>query len=242
MNPFGTHTDWSTWSGLEIGGRILHFLNSKMDCTSNDSTVCKKVDSSGPPESMAEFYNYSDPPISLGDYIYRLMHYTRLSVSPVNLAVALLYIDRIERKGLCKVTKHSIFRLLSTAYLVAFKHTEDSKVMKNSEYCKIAGISVTELNQLELIFLMSINFELGVGPDIALSQRITRILVPHKLSPEIILNEKPYQLDGLHRWTPDSVIDLENKNNDEYDEDDDGVFDHISIVDNYPGLFNRANF
>jgi Cyclin len=242
MNPFGTHNDWSTWSGLEIGGRILHFLNSKMDCSSNDSTVCKIADSSGPPESMAEFYNYSEPPISLGDYIYRLMHYTRLSVSPVNLAVALLYIDRIERKGLCKVTKHSIFRLLSTAYLVAFKHTEDSKVMKNSEYCKIAGISVTELNQLELIFLMSINFELGVGPDIALSQRITRILVPPKVSPEIILNEKQYQPDGLHRWTPDSVIDLENKNDDEYDEDEDGVFDQISIVDNYPGLFNRANF
>lgn len=241
MNPFGTHNDWSTWSGLEIGGRILHFLNSKMDCTSNDSTACKKVEVSGPAETMAEFYNYSDPPISLEDYISRLIHYTRLSVSPVNLAVALLYIDRIERKGLCKVTKHSIFRLLSTAYLVAFKHTEDSKVMKNSEYCKIAGIPVTELNQLELIFLMSINFELGVGPDIALSQRITRILVPPKVSPEIILNEKPYQPDGFHRWTPDSVIDLEDDKNNEEDEDND-VFDHTSIADNYPGLFNRANF
>lgn len=246
MNPFGTHNDWSTWSGLEIGGRILHFLNSKMDRTSNDSTDCNETESSGSTESMAEFYNFSEPPISLGDYINRLIHYTRLSVSPVNLAVALLYIDRIERKGLCKVTKNSIFRLLSTAYLVAFKHTEDSKVFKNSEYCKIAGISVTELNRLELIFLMSINFELGVGPDIALSQRITRILVPPKVSPEIILNEKPYQPDGIHRWTPDSVIDLEDKDNDNFDEDDDededGVFDHSSIADHYPGIFNRANF
>lgn len=243
MDPFGTHNDWSTWSGLEIGGRMLHFLNSKMDHALNDTTVCKKGEASGFPESMAEFYNYSDPPISLEDYIKRLIHYTRLSVSPVNLAVALLYIDRIERKGLCKVTKHSIFRLLLTAYLIAYKHTEDSRVMKNSEYCKIAGISLTELNQLELTFLMSINFELGVGPDAALSQRITRILVPPKVSPEIILNQKPYQLDGLHRWTPDSVVDLEeDTNDDEYELDEDVIFDQDAIADNYTCIFNRAKY
>jgi Cyclin len=223
MYYFGTHDDWSTWSGVEIGERILHFLNSKIDRSSTDNSEKvsdvlhgDETNTSG----MSEFFNFSEPPISLGDYIKRVIHYTRISVSPVNLAVALFYIDRIERRGLCKVTKNSIFRLFSTAYLIAFKRTEDSRVMKNSEYCKIAGIALAELNQLEMNFLISINFELGIGCDGAICQGITRILVPPKVSPEILLSEKQTSTD-MHRWTPDSIIDLEDSLQEYYADEDD---------------------
>ena len=228
MYYFGTHDDWSTWSGSEIGERILHFLNSKIDRSSTDNVEgdCNSPNAEDISEvGMSEFFNYSEPPISLEDYIKRVIHYTRISVSPVNLAIALFYIDRIERKGLCKVTKYSIFRLFSTAYLIAFKRTEDSRVMKNSEYCKIAGIALSELNQLEMNFLICINFELGIGIDGAICQGITRILVPPKVSPEILLCDKQASVN-IHRWTPDSVIDLEGSMENFYA--DEGNYDEES--------------
>ena len=247
MNPFGTHNDWSTWSGVEIGERMLHYINSKFHSSQKQSENHMTENSSGSSrcrsETMTEFYNDYAPPISLEDYIKRLIHYTRISVSPVNLAIALFYIDRIERNDLCVVSEHSIFRLLATAYLVAFKHTEDSKVMKNSEYCKIAGISLAELNQLELTFLLSINFDLGVGQDILISQRITRILVPTKLSPEILISERTSPLCDVHRLTPDSVIDLDyNFDEDNFhEEDEDDSYAEQSSIDNYTRIFNGAD-
>ena len=60
-------------------------------------------------------------------------------------------------------------------------------MMKNLEYSKIAGISLSELNRLEFSFLTAINFELGIGDDVSVAQKITRILVPPKVSPEILI-------------------------------------------------------
>lgn len=138
---------------------------------------------------MNEFYSYSQPPISFNDYVKRLIHYTRMSISPVNLAVALFYIERIEKNGACEVNKFTIFRLLAVAYLVAYKFMDDPPMMKNLEYSKIAGISVAELNRLEFSFLKAINFELGIGDDVSVAQKITRILVPPKVSPEILIGD-----------------------------------------------------
>ena len=138
---------------------------------------------------MTEFYSYSQPPISFNDYAQRLIHYTRMSVSPVNLAVALFYIERVEMRGACEVNEFTIFRLLSVAYLVAYKYMDDPPMMKNLEYSKIAGISLAELNRLEFSFLKAINFELGIGDDVSVAQKITRILVPPKVSPEILIGD-----------------------------------------------------
>lgn len=97
--------------------------------------------------------------------------------------------------------------------------------MKNSEYCKIAGIALSELNQLEMNFLICINFELGIGIDGAICQGITRILVPPKVSPEILLCDKQASVN-IHRWTPDSVIDLEGSMENYYA--DEGNYDEES--------------
>jgi hypothetical protein len=248
-DAFGTRCDWSTWTGAEIGTRIVHFLRSKMDhafgnslpstpsnqkilayfaknmsCTEMldqieryqtplitshtatsivsedriesesgnqgklDSQLCPKGTSH---ENMIEFYCYSEPPISLLDYVKRLIHYTRIAISPVNLAVALFYLERIEKNGACEVNQFTIFRLFAVAYLVAYKFMDDPPLMKNFEFSKIAGISLSELNRLEICFLNAINFELGVGYDISVAQKITRILVPPKVSPAILLGNRP---------------------------------------------------
>ena len=238
VNAFGTRNDWSTWTGVEIGTRIIHFLKSKIDPAYGDvnmplsasssklgsyfkknnnysrSKLCEHSERSSILSSkseeyemkrrlssrsvgndslaaldMMEFFSYCEPPITLSDYIKRLINYTRISISPVNLAVALFYIERIENKGCCEVNKYSIFRLFAVAYLIAYKYMDDPPVMKNFEFCKIAGIPLAELNRLELSFLKAINFELGVGSDIAVCQKITRILVPPKVSPAIIIGK-----------------------------------------------------
>jgi hypothetical protein len=211
---FGTREDWSCWNNLEVGRRLLSFLNAKMEGSIggiashlsrnklNSSTTDLKFSSTHqqsssqtlessrkcasreimPSASKEElsientqlptrrksllidttiFFNYSEPPISLGDYIDRLIKYTKNTISPVNLGVALLYVDRIESKHV-EVNRFSIFRLFAIAYLIAHKYTDDAPSMKNLEYSKIAGISLHELNSLEINFLKVIDFQLGI--------------------------------------------------------------------------------
>jgi hypothetical protein len=171
MPPCGTRQDWSDWNGVEIGTRILHFLNCKMDHTfgymspslssntlsalfgksrpsdsiniqatskpirirdrneENETYTSQAFTRTSPEETsevsfeasmqaaytivnedMSEFFNYSETPISLDAYIKRLIKYTKIAISQVNLAVALVYIHRLEAKGACEMNKHSIFR------------------------------------------------------------------------------------------------------------------------------------
>ena len=230
VDAFGNRCDWSTWTGVEIGSRIVHYLNSKINSDfggsssplssnsklsahpsrnrSSEHSPRKIVETSTdlnvvhsgrhfdiepvravPSDFMAVFTSDSEPPISLLDYVNRLIYYTRISISPVNLAVALFYIERIERSGLCSVNKYTIFRLFAVSYLIAYKYMDDPPVMKNAEFSKIAGVSLHELNHLETNFLVAINFELGVGDDLSIAQKITRILVPPKVSPGILIGE-----------------------------------------------------
>ena len=93
------------------------------------------------------------------------------------------------------------------------------------------------------IFLLTINFNLGVGKDILISQRITRILVPTKVSPEILIGEKTLPLCDIHRLTPDSVTDLNyNFNEESFQETvDDNTYPNESSVDNYTRIFNGTD-
>jgi len=142
--PFGTPSDWATWNGVEIGDRMLHYLNAKMTQNNRNIRCQEEFDSIVRPllrddTMMDDFYIFVVPPISLAEYIKRLIQYTRISISPVNLAIALFYMERLERSQMIDVNPFSIFRLLSTAYLIAFKATEDPPVMRNGEYSRIAG-------------------------------------------------------------------------------------------------------
>ena len=155
LSPFGTQNDWCTWTANDYSERILHYLNAKMTQNNRNIRCKEEFDSLVRPmlrddALMDDFYIFVVPPISLAEYIKRLIQYTRISISPVNLAIALFYMERLERSQMIDVNPFSIFRLLSTAYLIAFKTTEDPPVMKNGEYSRIAG---TEQRTLFLCFL-----------------------------------------------------------------------------------------
>jgi hypothetical protein len=211
MDVLGTRKDWSTWSGAEIAGKIFNFLDNKIKrCSFPELETSHSSSSSG---KMSDFFNPVPPPISLDEYIKRIVHYTRISVSPVNLAIALLYIERIEHRKLCEVNEFTVFRLFLTAYLIAFKRFDDPPVMKNKDYSKIAGVSLRETNCLELSFLKALDFDLGIGEDEAFCREITRYLVPSKEStstPSVIFGDAAIAtVAGITRWTPDSVAKIE---------------------------------
>jgi hypothetical protein len=203
-DAFGTAKEWSTWSGAEIAQRTSNYLRSKMD----------EAKTSGTPRfasRMEQFFNPVAPPITLDDYVKRIIHYTRVAVSPVNIGVALMYIERIQKRELCDINDNTIFRLFLTAFLVAFKRMDDPPVMKNKDYSKIAGVSLRELNEMEIIFVKALDFDLGVGDDEEVCRRITHILVPSmKRTSSIVCDSRVAESATLYRCTPDSVADLES--------------------------------
>ena len=59
------------------------------------------------------------------------------------------------------------------------------------------GISLKEMNHLELQFLKAIQFDLGIGDDISLCHRITRVLVPPKVSPWIVFSHRQESINDV---------------------------------------------
>ncbi|KAG0207259.1 hypothetical protein BGX28_001478 [Mortierella sp. GBA30] len=63
-----------------------------------------------------------------------------------------------------RVNSFNIHRLLITCLMVAAKFTSDL-FYSNARYAKVGGLSLPELNQLELEFLFTTKFELNVKVD-----------------------------------------------------------------------------
>lgn len=103
------------------------------------------------------------PEMSIWDYLERIKKYS--SCSDSCFIVALIYIDRaIELKNL--VLSHlNVHRILITSILIAVKFLDDS-YMNNAFYAKIGGITTTEMNTLELDFLLFLGFSLQVSSDL----------------------------------------------------------------------------
>ena len=53
------------------------------------------------------------------------------------------------------------------------------------------------MNHLELQFLKAIQFDLGIGDDISLCHRITRVLVPPKVSPWIVFSHRQESIEEV---------------------------------------------
>ncbi|KAJ3172924.1 hypothetical protein HDU88_004378 [Geranomyces variabilis] len=96
--------------------------------------------------------------ISLVDYLQRIVRYA--AIEPICLLVLLIYIDRIcGRSRTFIVSSLTVHRLVITAFCCASKALCDS-YLTNTSYAKIGGISIHELNILELDFLSLIDWDL----------------------------------------------------------------------------------
>jgi len=129
-------------------------------------------------EALRMFTSQHAAPITLGDYIKRIVFYTRTVASPVCIAGALLYVERLEQRRLLSVTPENALRLFSTCFLVAYKSIEDAPHMSNAKYAKIAGLPTVEVNSLELALALALDFDVGFLTDETTQRAIANILVP----------------------------------------------------------------
>ena len=105
------------------------------------------------------FYLSFIPPISLEDYIKRLMTYSKMDIS--TLIISIIYIDYFCDKNKYYLTPNNIFRILLSACLLSLKFNEDITV-NDKEYAEIAAVSVEDLKNLEFYMYLKLHFSLNV--------------------------------------------------------------------------------
>ncbi|XP_040377102.1 cyclin-P4-1-like [Oryza brachyantha] len=105
------------------------------------------------------------PGISVRAYAARIARFA--GCSPACYVVAYIYLDRLLRRGRClalAVDSYSVHRLLITAVLSAVKFMDDI-CYNNAYFAKVGGISLAEMNYLEVDFLFGLGFDLNVTPE-----------------------------------------------------------------------------
>ncbi|KAI8076668.1 cyclin-domain-containing protein [Gilbertella persicaria] len=113
-----------------------------------------------PNTCITYFHSRAIPNITVYSYLVRIHKFAPFTNEA--LLSVLIYFDRISKldQGFT-INSLNIHRLLITSILVASKFTSDV-FYANSRYAKVGGLSLVELNQLELEFLFLIDFELYV--------------------------------------------------------------------------------
>ncbi|KAJ2724018.1 cyclin-like protein interacting with PHO85 [Coemansia sp. Benny D115] len=118
--------------------------------------------------SLTLFHARSVPTIDLDTYISRILKYCPC---PNEVFLGLIVymqqmIDQCARRRMpFTVDAYSIHRLVITAVTVGSKWFSDV-FFTNSRYAKVGGLSVAELNNLELQFLSIVDFDLNIQPEV----------------------------------------------------------------------------
>eukprot|EP00250_Pteridium_aquilinum_P006254 c16211_g1_i3 orf=97-789(+) len=108
------------------------------------------------------YHGTRTPGISIGKYLQRINRYT--CCSPSCFVVGFIYIDQLVHKQPdFPLILLNIHRLLLISIMVATKFLDDMHY-NNAFYAKVGGISVHELNYLEIDFLFKLNFHVHVTP------------------------------------------------------------------------------
>ncbi|KAH3765157.1 cyclin, N-terminal domain protein [Pelomyxa schiedti] len=117
---------------------------------------------SSPPQNTA-FEAARVPGITLESYIKRLEQYS--GCNRTTMVAALVFIDRIlEKNPLFFLTEKNAHRLLLSCLVTALKFYEDS-FYSNKFYAKVGGVSMLEMNALELTQLKMVQFDLYITPE-----------------------------------------------------------------------------
>ena len=105
------------------------------------------------------FYLSFIPPISLEDYIKRLVKYSNMDIS--TLINSIIYIDHFCDKNKYYLTPNNIFRIILSSCLLSLKFNEDITVSYKI-YAEIAAVSVEDLKNLEFYMYLKLHFSLNV--------------------------------------------------------------------------------
>eukprot|EP00830_Metopus_es_P021959 TRINITY_DN9475_c0_g1_i1.p1 TRINITY_DN9475_c0_g1~~TRINITY_DN9475_c0_g1_i1.p1 ORF type:complete len:210 (+),score=23.50 TRINITY_DN9475_c0_g1_i1:26-655(+) len=114
-------------------------------------------------DALVAFQGTGLPSVSIQKYLQRIHKYA--NCSDCCFAFALIYIDRIAKKG---ATIHlnplNIHRVIFSAIVLGIKFYEDT-YYDNKYYSKIGGIPLVEMNKLEAAMLILLDFDLHVFPE-----------------------------------------------------------------------------
>ena len=127
------------------------------------TNICDDKNNKNKNNIMKYFDIETQPSISIKDYIARLYNFSNPNQSTI--IASLIYIDRFCHKNDFKITQKNIYKLILTSLIVAAKYNEDS-TYSMTIFSKIGGITMTELNNLELKFLFMIHFDLYIDKEL----------------------------------------------------------------------------
>ncbi|KAJ3681793.1 hypothetical protein LUZ60_014366 [Juncus effusus] len=144
---------------ISILSSLLERIASVNDKTTTSSTSTNLMPPHG---TTSAFQGLTKPSISIRGYLERIFRFA--SCSPSCYVVAYIYLDRfLQRHPTVMIDSLNVHRFLITSVLTAVKFVDDI-CYNNSYFAKVGGISLTEMNYLEVDFLFGVGFELNVTP------------------------------------------------------------------------------
>ncbi|KAL2942108.1 Cyclin-P3-1 [Bienertia sinuspersici] len=105
------------------------------------------------------FHGTKAPTLNIRQYIERIFKYSKCS--PSCFVVAYIYMDKFIQATNCYLTSLNAHRLLIACVMVATKFLEDVSY-NNAYFAKVGGISIAEMNKLEVKLLCSLDYRLHV--------------------------------------------------------------------------------
>jgi hypothetical protein len=137
---------------------IANISNTLIDsCVSNSKKFCIVKN----PKLLIPFT--ADTSINIQDYLEHLYKYGRMNISTILLM--LIYIDRLCNINKIKLSYKIIHKLMLSSLIVAIKYNED-EMYSLKFYAGFGGVSIEELEYLEICFISRINFNLFIKEDI----------------------------------------------------------------------------
>lgn len=137
-----------------------------------------QINEKRPRTAFTKFDSSVVPAITAVDYLRRIAKHSHCS--PTCFIFALIYIDKLQRQPKYAVTRINVHRLLITSVLVAAKFHDD-RYYDNARWAQIGGITLAELNNLELEFLFAMGFDMGVS--VEEHDRYAREVCRHAFAP-----------------------------------------------------------
>ncbi|KAJ3361102.1 hypothetical protein GGF32_007789 [Allomyces javanicus] len=182
----GTNDDDDTMDLLTFpAADTARFMAALLDTISSANDAARA--SGTMPAQVSRFHARAPPPISVHAYLARILKYAPCE-NAVFIAV-LVYLDRMARARVpFVVCTNNVHRLLITAIMVATKFHSDV-FFTNVHYAKVGGVTVAELNMLELEFLFINEFNLAIHPTDM--QRYADRLLDHAIKTKLALPRLP---------------------------------------------------
>jgi hypothetical protein len=162
-------------------------------------------------EKLKIFHSLKVPPIGISEYLQRIVKYAYCSSEC--FIFALIYLDRlITQNKNCHITLYNVHRLLITSVLLAAKGRDDT-YYSNAYYSAIGGISNSEINKLEVAFLLLVDFNLFITPETY--EQYKTYLLQHSASPKETPRASSNDLISLKASKSHSMSYAEDNRSDE---------------------------